>query len=214
MAKRGDLLIIPPGVVHEVRHQSPVTKLRVIAIHLHLSNTSGLPLMKRFGKYAHHLQETKYWLNAFLNLTLLWNKNHFIGETSAKTLLPWFFISLLEANYPLDLSSPDVDPRVALALKRIHQQKSVFPAVSELARACELCEAQFRKIFLKEIGESPKEYIIRHRLRLAVELLKTTHKKVGEIARLVGFDYGPHFHLMFHKRFGCSPRAYRNGTIF
>jgi len=203
------MLVLPPGVPHEVRHRPSFLKLQVIAIHVFVSDAAGLPLMNRFGKYDFDLPDAGYWLDAFLNLARLWSESATLGETSAAALFPWFFGRMAESGYPLDLSSPEVDARVARALAKIHSATEGFPSVRELAAGAELGEAQFRKIFLREVGESPKEYVIRHRLRRAVELLRTTPLRIGEIAHRTGFEYGPHFHLLFRKRFGCSPAAYR-----
>ncbi|MBL8993842.1 MAG: helix-turn-helix domain-containing protein [Spirochaetia bacterium] len=208
-AKRGGMFVLPPGVPHAVKHQPPFLKLQVIAIHVFVSDAAGLPLMNRFNKYFFEIPDAGYWLDAFLSLAKLWAESAPLGEKSAAALLPWFFGRMAESGYPLELSAPEIDARVARALAKIHAATKDFPTVRELAGEAELGEAQFRKIFLREVGESPKEYVIRQRLRKAVELLRTTPLRIGEIARLTGFDYGPHFHLLFRKRFGCSPATYR-----
>lgn len=213
-AKRGQMLLFPPGVSHAVKHQSPFLKLQVIAVHLVLSDATGLPLMNRFGKYFFELPDAPHWLGAFLNLAKLWAESALLGEKSAAGLLPWFFGRMAESGYPLDLSTSVVDARIARALSKIHSSLDEFPSVREMAQEAELGEAQFRKIFIREVGESPKEYVIRHRLRQAASLLRTTPLKIGEIARRTGFEYGPHFHLLFRKRFACSPATYRKRSSF
>lgn len=57
------------------------------------------------------------------------------------------------------------------------------------------------------------EYLLRHRLKMAQELLSNTNMKVNEIAENCGFKYYTYFVRQFTKRLGISPSAYRRNPL-
>lgn len=69
----------------------------------------------------------------------------------------------------------------------------------------------FRHLFTKEIGISPKNYIIDKRIAYAKRLLKETRISVQEIATLCGFSEVSEFSSAFRRRVGSSPLKYRQG---
>ena len=55
------------------------------------------------------------------------------------------------------------------------------------------------------------DYVRSYRLRLAAQRLVSGGARVSEIAFSLGFATPAHFAMLFQKRFGVSPRAYRAG---
>lgn len=68
------------------------------------------------------------------------------------------------------------------------------------------------RIFLREIGVTPKEYLVRVRLSRAAGLLETTSYTIAETARSVGYDDVYNFSKIFKKKYGISPAYYRRQT--
>ena len=58
----------------------------------------------------------------------------------------------------------------------------------------------------------PKQYLLRHRLRIAVEMLCTTEYSITEIAFSCGFQDASSFSSCFQKQFHVSPRTFRKNT--
>ncbi len=58
-------------------------------------------------------------------------------------------------------------------------------------------------------GDSPSEYIKDLKLRTAVDLLKHSNKSITEIAYASGFSDAGYFGKCFRKKYGMSPRAYK-----
>ncbi|HEY3234739.1 MAG TPA: helix-turn-helix transcriptional regulator, partial [Polyangiaceae bacterium] len=81
--------------------------------------------------------------------------------------------------------------------------------VEGLARQANLTPSGFARLFKHQMGESVIEYVLRTRLREAARLLEHTPARVKEIAYAMGFSTPYHFSAMFKKRYGKSPRAYR-----
>ncbi|MBQ7364176.1 MAG: helix-turn-helix transcriptional regulator [Clostridia bacterium] len=65
------------------------------------------------------------------------------------------------------------------------------------------------KLFKKEYGTTPYQYLIKKRLQEAERLLLSTTMSVEEISRKVGYNDFSTFYRDFKKRFGVSPGEYR-----
>lgn len=64
------------------------------------------------------------------------------------------------------------------------------------------------RLFKQEMGETLSEYLLRIKVERAAQLLKQGDRKVGEIARMVGYSASSYFSIMFKKYTGYSPREY------
>ena len=65
------------------------------------------------------------------------------------------------------------------------------------------------ELFRKHTGLSPADYLSRHRIRMACELLSATEKGIAEIARECGFSSVQYFHASFRKQMGLTPSRWR-----
>ena len=84
--------------------------------------------------------------------------------------------------------------------------------VAQIAEMLNMSAQRLRRIFMRHIGVSPKQYINEKRLKAAKEMLETTDMAVYEIAEHCGFHDTTHFGRCFRERFGRSPREFRNKT--
>lgn len=84
-------------------------------------------------------------------------------------------------------------------------------ALDEAIRAMPFHYDYLRKLFRKEVGMTPLEYLTRLRMKKAENLLGAMWTKdysVSEIAQLCGYDDALYFSRVFKKHFGCSPSAF------
>lgn len=65
------------------------------------------------------------------------------------------------------------------------------------------------QLFHRETGETFTDYINHYRIEKSKELLRTTHLKVHEIARQVGYWETGYFYKQFKKHVGISPTDYK-----
>ena len=93
---------------------------------------------------------------------------------------------------------------VPLALKQ-----GEVPRVSDLARACSLSPAPFRRAFHQAMGQSPQQYIENCQMKKAQQLLLFTDQPITQIAFSVGYQDVSGFNRQFLRAFGMAPRAYR-----
>ncbi len=79
----------------------------------------------------------------------------------------------------------------------------------KLAQAVNLSEDYLTRIFRRETGFSPWEYLSRYRIILASELLINTDDTINEIAQRTGFQDQAYFCRVFKKIHGVPPGKYR-----
>lgn len=81
--------------------------------------------------------------------------------------------------------------------------------ISQLAKDNNLDRSYFSRIFKKEIGRSPQQFLLDFRMERAKELLKRNDVSVGDCARSVGYKDPLVFSKIFKNYFSVSPMKYR-----
>jgi AraC family transcriptional regulator len=82
-------------------------------------------------------------------------------------------------------------------------------AIGELAAQAGLSSFHFARVFRRETGETPHQFVTRLRLEEAARLLRATDHPVLQIAIAVGFENASHFSVQFKRGYGVTPLAYR-----
>ncbi|MCG8349578.1 MAG: substrate-binding domain-containing protein [Chloroflexales bacterium] len=95
------------------------------------------------------------------------------------------------------------------AVAYLQQNHACSLSRQEIADAVGVNKDYLTRIFHREMGLSPWEYLNRYRIKRARELLRSTHTSITAIATQVGFTDSAYFSRVFHKAVGCSPREYR-----
>jgi AraC family transcriptional regulator len=85
-------------------------------------------------------------------------------------------------------------------------------SLSRLARSANLSEFHFTRVFRRETGFTPHQYVLQARVNLAKYYLKTTDLTLKEIAAQSGLGSESSFCTAFRRATGMTPRAYRSGT--
>ena len=79
----------------------------------------------------------------------------------------------------------------------------------ELAQVVGLSIAHFSEMFRKSTGETPHQFVLRHRIERAKEMLRSPELRVLDVAIACGFKTQQHFARVFRHACGLSPREYR-----
>ena len=127
------------------------------------------------------------------------------------------FISNVLAEIPVNEWGTEniVDSRIHDALLTIEKSKGRIPSNTELADAAFLSKDAFIRIFKKEMGMSPHQYILKHKMQeAAMQLLHNKSLGIDEISRECGFDDRNYFTRIFTKVIGLPPARYRNMYSF
>jgi len=100
------------------------------------------------------------------------------------------------------------DPRLAAAIRAMHEEPARAWTVIELARAAALSRSAFFDRFLRAVGVAPMEYLLAWRMALAKDLLARDEASVAEIAARVGYSSGSTFSVAFTRHVGRPPTQY------
>ena len=101
------------------------------------------------------------------------------------------------------------DTVIQNSCRYIHEHFDKELSLSFLAEKANLSPNYFLRLFKKEIGVTPKEYILQVRLEQAKSLLSGTSLKISAVATACGFHDASYFSLFFKKRFGMTPLEHR-----
>lgn len=98
---------------------------------------------------------------------------------------------------------------VEKALDYIHHNYAYRIKIEDIARYVGLDRTYLFKLFVKNVGVAPQEYLIRYRLDHAAGMLTQTKLSTTQIAYSCGFRDSPSFCKHFKARYQISPLAYR-----
>lgn len=99
--------------------------------------------------------------------------------------------------------------RIGGAIEAIHTRLGEKLSVDALAEAAGLSATHFRRVFVRETGHSPAEYLRRIRLERAKKLIAAGDLTLTEIALECGLGSSAYLSATFSGAFGVSPGAYR-----
>ncbi|WP_138754491.1 helix-turn-helix domain-containing protein [Paenibacillus sinopodophylli] len=92
----------------------------------------------------------------------------------------------------------------------IHRFYMENHSVESLAARCGMKAKRFSYLFNKYTGRFPIDYLIRHRLDRAKQLLASSDYAIVRVAESVGYSDTHYFGRLFKKYEGCSPGEYRS----
>jgi len=127
-----------------------------------------------------------------------------------ETLGLLFEESLANAASEVDARARARDPRVrkALDLIEVHYREEL--RIPKLAKLVGLSERSLTRLFVKEVGQNPKQVLTRLRVDEAQRLLSSSDRAVTDIALDVGFQSLSSFFAAFRQRTGHLPSEYRS----
>ncbi len=94
----------------------------------------------------------------------------------------------------------------------IHQFLHEELSLTKLAEIVYLSPTYFSRMYKQITGQGLLEYINETRIQKAKVLLKTTNKKIHEVAEEVGLESAPYFTRLFRKKTGVTPLEYRESS--
>jgi AraC-like DNA-binding protein len=104
------------------------------------------------------------------------------------------------------------DPIAAKAIRAMHENVGREWTVDSLARLCGVSRSAFATRFRDIVGIGPISYLLRWRMALAKEGLKSGTARVEEIAFSVGYKSASAFSTAFTRAVGCSPSRFAESS--
>lgn len=101
------------------------------------------------------------------------------------------------------------DDRIAKAIAFFHEKFDDAPSLAQVSKHVHMSPFHFHRLFSKQVGISPKHYLMRKQLQMAKWLLRAHRVPIGNVASATGFSSHGHFTSTFHRLIGVSPTEYR-----
>jgi len=153
------------------------------------SNPQAYDNAIQFSDYVQRYQNMELWLKMELRGAILTLFSRFMRRASLKV---W-----------------TQDERMKRVLEHIHSHIYQNIDVDELANVACITKPYLIRLFKRESGVSPVQYINKKKVERAQLLLFTTDKPVKEIAYELGFSDHSYFIRLFRKLSGITPQEYR-----
>jgi len=100
------------------------------------------------------------------------------------------------------------DAQVAPALRAIHAEVANGWTVGQLAALCGMSRSVFAERFSRAVGLPPMDYVLRWRMALAKDALRTGCKRLTEVAFASGYSSVSAFSTAFTRTVGSPPSYY------
>lgn len=108
------------------------------------------------------------------------------------------------------------EDREIIQFSPLHQavsfiQRSVYSSITlqDVVNYVGLSSSQLYRIFMKELGIAPYQFILKTKMEKACELIRDTKMNYVDISHVLGFEYESHFFKLFRSFTGTTPSTYR-----
>ena len=137
-------------------------------------------------------------------------RRHHLGEYRPEVFADCLYARLYwEAEECRRRRQVAASPSVQKALDCIDEHFAEPLSIARIARAAGVSSPHLHTLFRQQVGVSPKQAVLRLRLRQAESLLSLTTLSVKEVAQESGFGDASGFCAAFRRATGLTPIAYR-----
>lgn len=102
------------------------------------------------------------------------------------------------------------DAEISKVLTLMHQAPARPWKLSALAQAAGVSRSVLAERFHHLLGEPPMTYLMRWRLQLGADMMKSTSYSVAQVAAEVGYESEASFNRAFKREFGQPPARFRS----
>jgi AraC-like DNA-binding protein len=215
--KKGDLLVLNPGIVHGkiLNSGTEVVEFHAGFENFHLKGLSKNHLI--LDSTTPIITSSKYeqeFLKCCNDILSEQSRNEPGSELFLKALGMKLLVILLRATNEyktsrekgvINFDTYDKSAIVNTITEFINENYMKELSLDIISQNMYLSPAYISKIFKEETGESPINYLIKVRLSKAEDYLKKGEITIKEIAHAVGYEDAYHFSKLFKKYYGYPP---------
>ena len=203
----GKMIYLPPGTLHSFRADSTSQGERLILI-------SDPHAWKKYqgGQFGPSVMSSSQLCKEILFQLLIHPKTK-ASKALVETLIQTMS-EMLEGAYRtfdgdlLHLVGQSQDERVKTALGVIEESFTTTISTEEIARKSGMSVRNFNRLFLTEVGMTPKQVITLFRIEQAKQLLSNGKQSVTDISFEVGYNSVSQFISTFRKSTGQLPSSF------
>ena len=207
---RGDMVLVPPGVLH--RGYSLTRRVTLGSVHVNVTLPAGRdafelltpPRQMHFGARSKMAAYMTGFLGEFdrgnepLSFT-------FAPGWGRLITLQW----LMDAAREELLVYRPVDPLILELLRELDLRIDRPTTLDDLAEWSGFSAQHLNRLFRKTLGVTPLKYLTRLRLEKSASLIAEGKLTIRAIASRLAFDDPYHFSRVFRQHFGRSPAQHR-----
>jgi AraC-like DNA-binding protein len=104
------------------------------------------------------------------------------------------------------------DAQIGRALALLHGEPGRAWTVDELAREVALSRSALAERFAALVGEPPIQYLMRWRLALAAQMLRSGREAIARVVERSGYESEAAFSRAFKREFGMPPATWRKAA--
>ncbi len=109
----------------------------------------------------------------------------------------------------LSLVKTNFGPPLAKAISYVDANLHRMLTVQEMAKIAGYAQSHFTKLFQKNLGVTPAQFLVRKKTEYAIRELTATARPIWDIADALGFSSQFYFTNFFKKHTGMTPSEYR-----
>lgn len=164
-----------------------------------------------YGYLHFHVADVKPVQNLMENLLL-----HLLDQPGSRRAIPVYTVGLL---FALLLEESDRltmgirEHQAVLSVLRYIETSYTSGSLTEAARLLHCDVTWLSREIKRRTGRTYTELTQERRLQQAAWLLEHTRQRISDIAASVGYENVSYFHRIFRKRFGLSPKKYRDSRV-
>ena len=161
-----------------------------------------------YGYLHFHVGGVRQVRNLMENLLL-----HLLERPDSLRAIPLYtlgllFVQLLEESDKLTMGIRE--QQSVLGVLQYLERNYAGGSLTDAAQLLHCDVAWLSREIKRRTGQTYTELLQERRLRQAAWLLEHTRQRVSDIALAVGYENVSYFHRLFQKRFGLSPKKYRD----
>lgn len=225
--KKGEGILVNGNVLHSYR-QLGIKKCKYLVINFHPSLVGFYEEGRMYKKYVYPyfmgrkaFTEIRFskdiaWQDQMIamlfGLEQVWIKQKAELEFDIQIMLLKIWKLLYENELRNRPDQPEKDAgaeRVYQAVKYIREHTADKIYLSDIADACNTSSTECCRIFKKQVGQSPMEYVMKYRIKKSLEYLADDNLSIMQVAENVGFDSHSYYTKIFRSIMKLTPKEYR-----
>ena len=189
------------GSIFEEKYVNPITMCRELdCFPIRPNNRAGLQMMTLINDIVFYFEQEAFGY-----------------EIRSRSALSELWLTLLGETEAIRKNAKKTDPtdtqRMKQMMNYIHDHFRDKIYLEEIASAAGISPRECARVFKRQIGFTPMDYLNQYRVRMAADELRMSAKPISLIGEECGFASDSYFGKTFRQYMACSPRDYRKKAI-
>ncbi len=199
---------------HEPHEYHTIGNTEFVWLHLDGSNTADFyqQAVQMHGGFVFDTPYAEQIKNGIYEIVFAFRNEQTLSEVRLSQKLYTLLTAMVDTASQ-EAGQTEENDTVSKAMHFIQEQYMNPISLLDVATHVNMSQFHFSRLFKKDCGYSPHEYLILTRLNRAKHLLKTTGLPIKVIAQKVGYQNVSSFTNAFTDRVGISPTLFRKYSI-